>query len=220
MNYKNNKGYFTKTDTPKYIGIALILLGVVLFYFGHGRISYVALCASLPTGLVLFIFGMSRRSSDADLDSCIETQMRGIDPQLELDRKYEKRLNPKLEKTMCEGYIFNSEVMLAKGKDGSLRSSEFMGSIIYPLTDAIYVRSRRFSFIEEGLDEQTHELKYSEIQKIELIREKLSLTFGKNTFQAPLCVLRITHDGGVIEIPIKDNIATEEFVEKLERSRT
>lgn len=219
MNYKNNNGFFTKTDMPKYIGIALVLLGVALFYFGWGRLAYLALCISLPLGIVLFIFGSSRRSSDADIDSCIETAMRDIDPKLELDRKYEKRLKSRIEKTTCEGYIFSDGVMLAKGKDGSLRSSEYKGCVIYPMTDGVYIKSRHFSLVEDKLCEQTEELHFPEIEKIELVREKIEIPFNKKNFTAPLCVLRIKHAGGVFETPIKDSISSEEFAEKLEKAR-
>ncbi len=215
MNYKHNVGFFTKTDMPKYVGIALVILGVVLFYYGWGYISYVLLCISLPLGIGLFIFGSSRRCSEEDLDSCIEVSMRDLDPRLDEDKKYAKKLHRQLAPMTADGYEYREGVMLAKGKDGTLRSSEYTASIIYTLNDGLHITRRAISLIEDKAEDSVLEVKFDSVESVRLVRGQAPITFRDKTYNAPICRLHVKCTDTEYITPIKDNISSEEYVEKL-----
>ncbi len=216
MNYKHNIGFFTKTDMPKYIGIALVLLGVILFYFGWGYICYIILCISLPLGIGLFIFGSSRRSSESDLDTCISLSLRDLDPKPDSDKRFEKKLDTRIPPMTAEGYEYKDGVMIAKGKDGIIRTNEYTASIIYTLNESLYIIKRSFSLTEDKTVDTTVTIPLCKIIDIELERESVTISFMGKQYTAPKCTLIIKlADSGCFSTPIKDNILTDEYTEKL-----
>ena len=85
MNIKHNVNYFKKSDSTKFIGIALIILGFLLFYFGWG---WILMTLSVPVGVVLFIIGSSGRSDESVIETCIQEATEGLEVELANETKY------------------------------------------------------------------------------------------------------------------------------------
>ena len=100
MNIKHNINYFKKSDSTKFVGIALVILGFVLFYFGWGWISYILMTLSVPVGVVLFIVGSSGRSDESVIETCIEERTEGLEVELEDVEDF-------ADKVMCQHYIIS-----------------------------------------------------------------------------------------------------------------
>ena len=110
--------------------------------------------------------------------------------------------------------------MFRKAKDGALRSSEFTGSVLYVLTDAIYLVKRTFSLIsDEEPTEGVHELSFDSISRAEIFEETRSFAFKKNLFRAKVLRLRLVLESGEeISLPIHDDLRSESAVELINRA--
>ena len=218
MNLKHNANYFKKSDTTKIFGIALVILGFLLFYFGWGWISYILMTASVPVGIVLFIIGSSGRADESVIDTCIESATEGLEVDLAADTKYKNRLEKHVAPEIIEGHEYSDGVMLKYAKSGSLRSSEYTKAIIYTLTDALYIHSKTVSVISGEVKEATVEIPLSSISRFEIDSEEKTLTFMKKSFHVRDFRLVIEYgDGLSLSLPIVSSIASDKLVERVSR---
>lgn len=217
MKIKNNVNYFTKNDSLKFVGVAMVALGFLLYFVGWGWISYILMCVCIPLGAVLFIVGSSGRSGDDDIDEFIAVKLRELDPKLELDKDYAKRVMKHFDPIEIEGYEYRDDLMFAKTKNGSVRSSEFVKSIVYYLNDALHITSRRVSLISDGEGEdKVYELLYDDIDRLELSEENKRFIFNKKSFAVKDLRLRIVmKNGDPVELPIHDDLRSEQIVENV-----
>lgn len=215
---KSNVNYFKKNDTLKYAGIVLAALGLFLYFFGWSYISYIIATIVLPVGGVLFIIGSSGRASDSDIDEFIAKQTVGVEIDMENNPSIKKRLIKQLSAETAEGYEYYDGLMIRKAKDGSVRSSEYHKSVIYPLSDAIYVSTRKLSLVDEEKLDKTYEIAYADIKNVEIYREDKKVSFGKNTFKISVAHLVIRYgQDDELSLPIHDNASADSFVERLNR---
>ena len=107
--------------------------------------------------------------------------------------------------------------MLARSKDGTVRSEEYAKAMIYVLTDGIVIISRTISLISDEKQDQTIEIPFASLEKAELVSEKMQLCFGKKSFEIKESFLQIVHDGITLQIPTQLDFKLEQFVEKLNK---
>lgn len=219
MNIKNNVNYFTKTDTLKYVGIGMAALGFFLYWFGWGWISYLIICTFIPAGAVLFVVGSSGRANDSDLDELIEVKMRELDPNLDLDKDYKGRIMKHSETVEISGYEYGDGIMVAKMKNGTVRSSKFTKTVIYTLSDALHLTSRSVSLItDDECQTNTYEIPFEKIEKTELFEETKSIVFNKNSFRVKIVrFVIVMSDGSELSFPIHDDMSSETLVENTNR---
>ena len=105
--------------------------------------------------------------------------------------------------------------MLARSKDGTVRSEEYAKAIIHVLTDGIVILSRTVSLISDEKQDQTLEIPFTSLEKAELASGKKQLSFGKKSFEIKESFLQIVHDGITLQLPTQLDFKLEQFVEKL-----
>ena len=219
QNFKSQINYFKKSDTFKYVGGILAVLGVLLYMFGWSYVSYIIATVFLPAGGVLFLIGSSGRASDGDINEYIEKHTEGIELDLENNPSIKKRILKQLPIEVVEGYEYKAGIMAMKAKDGSVRTSEYTKSLIYPLTDGVCVVSRSISLVSDEVCDREIELSYSQIADIRLERNETRLSFGKKSFKVWDVRLVIEYDGDkVLSLPARDNASLDSFMEALRRS--
>ena len=216
MNLKYNINYFKKSDLPKFLGICMLAIGFICLWLGHGYFSWIIMSVFLPVGLVLFIYGSSGKASDADIDGCIEMKSMDMEVDLSSDIHYNRRILKGVEPIVAEGYEYRPGLMLTKAKNGSLRSSEYRRTIVYILSDSLYITTRLISLVTEDVTNEIVEIPYTDIEKVQLKTEESTLTFGKNSFRAKITVMSVERKNGeTFECPISDDITSENEVAKL-----
>ena len=110
----------------------------------------------------------------------------------------------------------NTARVLTRSKSNSLRSSEYTKSILYFLTDGLYIVTRTFSLVEDNTRDATLEIPFLSMDKVEIVRETPTLHFGKKTFNAHYARLIIQYeDGKVLNIPIHDDITADQLAQRL-----
>lgn len=219
QNFKDHINYFKKTDTLKYVGGVFAVLGVLLYMFGWSYVSYILATILLPSGGVLFLIGSSGRASDSDMKEYISKRTEGIELDLENNPSIKKRLLRQLSVEVVEGYEYNDGVMATKAKNGSVITSEYTKSLIYPLADAVYVVSRSISLISDEAQDTAVEVPYSQIKDIRLEKNSMKLIFCKKSFGVWDTRFVIEYDGGkLISLPARDNASLDSFMETLKRT--
>ena len=221
MDFKQNINYFKKSDAPKIIGAALAIIGLLMLWIGlgYGYIGYILMVVFIVAGVAMFIYGSSGRASENDIDSDIARQMEGIEVNLEEDKKRSKKVLKHIPPKAIEGYVYNDGAMLKKAKNGSLRSSEYTKTMLYVLSDSLYISSRTISVTEPNVKDDTFDISYDLIEKVEITRGEKDISFGKKTFKAKECFFSITYDGGKnINFPIHDDVDADELVNTIEKT--
>jgi hypothetical protein len=213
---KRNLNYFTKSDTPLYVGIGLLVVGVALFFFGRGYISYVIASILAPVGLVLALVAASRRVTDADIDACVAKLTEGMEVDLVENPKFAKRMLKQMPMIKLQNYIFDDALAHKYAKNGAVRTEKLETALIYALDTELYVVQRRFSLLADECDTQIYEIPYTDIEGIEITEQQTKMTFGKNTRTVTSCFLSIKSNTP-LELPMQSNADTDEFVSRIKR---
>lgn len=213
---KRNLHYFTKTDTPLYVGIGMVAAGVVLFFFGLGYVSYVLASVLAPVGIVLLLIGASRRVTDADIDSCVAKLTEGMEVDLVENPKFAKRMLRQIPMLKLQNYLYNDTLAHKYAKSGAIRTEKLESALIYSLDTELYIVHRRISLLSDECDTQIYRIPYAEIERIEITEKQTTLTFGKNTRTVTSCFLHVD-TATPLELPMQSNADTDEFITRIRR---
>ncbi len=215
---KRNRNYFTKTDTMLYVGIGLLVVGIILFFFGYGYVSYVLASIAAPVGLVLMLVGASQRVTDADIDACIAKQTEGMAVDLVENPKFQKRMLAHIPMLPLQGYVYDDAKLHKYAKSGSVRSELFDSALIYALDTELYVVRRRISLLSEQEPEtEIIEIPYVSMEKPEIANESVKLTFGKQTRTVNYSLLCLKWEERTLQLPMQSNNDVDEFITKIAR---
>ncbi len=214
--FKSNANYFSKGEVLRFIGIGLIVLAVIMYFFGWGYISYIIMSIGLPLGAVLLVVSTFGRSTESDIDNYIKKHTEGVEHKIEDQRKFDKRLSKKLQIQTFEGYDYSEGLMYKKGKNGVVRSSKYCKAVIYPLDTGLCICYRKLSLVSDEVENNDIEIPYASITLFEMKSEEKKLTVGKNYIRVKETLLVLeSSDGTSLSLPIKDSIMTEEYVKKI-----
>ena len=172
----------------------------------------------IPIGFALYIYGTTGRSDENELKKIIKDNTDAITfDDIKESAEYRKRLskNPTVEN--FSGYVFSDNVLIKKAKSGTMVSSEHIIAKMLILTDALYIRSRSFSFVSDEKHESEIEIPFSSIEKIEIERDSQNYQVGKKELVVKTCSLVITHEGVQTKLPRKDDIYADELIVTLNR---
>ncbi|MBO5212658.1 MAG: hypothetical protein J6B60_03870 [Clostridia bacterium] len=215
MNIKHNINYFKKSDALKYIGIALMVGGGILFIFAYGLLYLVSL-ALLPIGITFLLLGVSGKSNDADIDACIKEETKNLYVKLEDSFKYKKRILKHLTPETLEGYEYNDTVMIKRTKEGALRSSEYTKAIVYILSDELYITERNVSLTSQNTRSNLYEIPYDMIKSVDIVREDKKLTFLGKVYETNTIHLVIKYGmGTVLSLPMQNDVRSLQIAEKI-----
>lgn len=214
--FKSNANYFNKGEALKFIGIGLMVLAGIMYFFGWGYISYILMSIGLPLGAVLLVISTFGRSTESDIDAYIKKHTEGVEHKTDDQKKFEKRLHNKIPIQTFEGYDYSEGLMYKKGKNGQVRSSKYCKAVIYPLETGLCICYRKISLVSDEIENNDTEIPYTSITVFEMKSEDKNLTVGKNSIRVKETLLMIGNtDGTVLSLPIKDSIMIEEYVKKI-----
>lgn len=218
---KKLRNYFAMSDVPRLIGIGMMIAGAILlllaWFMALGWFFWILMCVCLAGGPVLFWVAGSMRATDSDMDQIVKrgTDDMGLTPSQE--SKYRKKLLSLIPPQTASAYVYREGLMLARCKDGTVRSEKYAKAMIYVLTDGIVVVSRTLSLISEEKENQTVEIPFAQLEKAQLVSEKKLLSFGKKSFEVKETLLQLLYDGKTMCLPTHRDFKIEQFVEKLNK---
>ncbi|MBQ7379437.1 MAG: hypothetical protein IJW70_07155 [Clostridia bacterium] len=215
---KRNRNYFTKTDTLLYVGIGLVVVGAILFFFGYGYFSYIAASVTAPVGIVLLLIGASQRVTDADIDTCIAKLTEGMAVDMVENPKFARRILKQVPILQVQNYVYDDAILHKYAKSGSVRSEKFESAILYALDTELYVVRRRISLLSE--QEPQNEilvLPYTDLQIPKIMEESTKLTFGKKTRTVSYSLLCLRTSDTELQLPMQSNADVDEFISRISR---
>ena len=209
----HNQHYFTHSDVLNLIAIGLMLAAGISYVSGVGIFSYLLLALGLPLGVILFIFDSVTRAGERELDEYIARLSFALGKAVEDDRHYEKKKHPRLGRQEISGYEYEEGLMLRIDKSGTLRSSRYTATALYPLREGLCVCSRSFSLTEDACTETVEELPYAALQPLRIEPLARTLTFGKRSFTCKGSRLVIAEkEGRAFSLPLQDDLQIEDYI--------
>ena len=194
-------------------GGILFLLGWYFFWL----LFYIGI-PMIPVGLALYIWGTSSSADENELKKIIKANSDTITfDDIKESAEFRRRMSKNPTEEAFGGYVFGDNMLIKKAKSGAMVSSEYVLAKMLILTDALYIRSRSFSFISDDKHESEIEIPFSSIEKIEIERDSQTYQIGKKELTAKTCFFVITHEGAQTRLPRKDDIYADELIITLNR---
>ena len=190
METKRNLKYFTAPPISvlAIIGWAVVAVGVVMLLLGIADIRFAAII-TIIVGIAIAILGTGGKSNDTDIEFNIAERTKDLQ---ELSEKkfevFEKNFLKMLKPMNIRGYDFEAKeepFYYKKGSDGVSRTNYFCGCNVIFTSEKIYVYRRRFSLIDEAIDETIAESFFFNDLKDATIEEK---TFEYDKGRKPVTV--------------------------------
>ena len=218
--YKNYINYFKRSDSIASIGMGILAAGGLMFLLGwwfFWLLFYIGV-PMIPIGLVIYLYGTSGSADENDLKKIIKNNADAITfEDIKDSHEYRQRLPKKPIEETFDGYTFSDNVLIKKAKSGAMVSSEYLCAKMLVLNDALYIRSRSFSFVADENHESEIEIPFSSIEKVEIERQIQNFQVDKKELVVKTCFFVITHEGIQTRLPRKDDIYADELIVTLNR---
>ena len=193
--YKNYINYFKRSDSIASIGMGILAAGGLMFLLGwwfFWLLFYIGVPMS-PIGLVIYLYGTSGSADENDLKKIIKNNADAITfEDIKDSHEYRQRLPKKPIEETFDGYTFSDNVLIKKAKSGAMVSSEYLCAKMLVLNDALYIRSRSFSFVADENHESEIEIPFSSIEKVEIERQVQNFQVDKKELVVKTCFFVIT----------------------------
>ncbi len=179
METKRNLKYFTSRGPSPlmYVAFAVMIVGLVLAFVRGTRFVGIIL---IVVGIGLLIFASGGKASGDDIEYQVGEKMKGMAERgmirFELFEKSLKFLQP----LTLRGYEFTDDVYYKKGSDGKNRTSMFSAAVLFFTGDKLHIHRRRFSFIDDTIDEELGgTYRYIELDHAEVREQRFERQIGK-----------------------------------------
>lgn len=182
MDYRKNIRYFKSSDVHFYVGIPIVILGLILFVIGQFFWIYFIPYQSM-TALLVVLVGAAiawvprwMRSDEKEIDDYIASKKEGY-----VEKAAEKlglSLVSGREPIVIGGFDFDSsDVLYRRGKDDrKYRSSLYTLSALFFTRNGICAVRKSFSLTEDLEHETVKEIPYCEVDDAKVVCEEK--TFG------------------------------------------
>lgn len=224
METKRNSKYFTAPPISvlAIIGWAIAVVGVILLFipdFGiYGIIVAIA-------GLGIVVFSSGGASNDTDLEYQISERIKNLQ---ELSEKkfevYERSFLKMLKPINLRGYDFHgSETPLyyKKGKDSVNRTNYFMGCNLIFTNEKVFIYGRRFSLIDESIDNiLTSSYYFTELDRAVVEENIYEYKKGDRTVQVKYYVFKLLKTDGTaaLDMCVDYGADIDKYAEQISRA--
>ena len=201
METKRNLKYFIAPpiSVPAIIGWVITAIGVIFIAIGQNLQMIGILVAIIGLGAVVMTSG--GKSTDTDIEFQISERTKNLQ---ELSEKkfevYEKSFLKMLKPINLRGYDFTASeepFYFKKGADGVNRTNYFMGTNIIFTSEKLFIYGRRFSLIDEAIDDTVAaSYYYNELDKAVLDEKSYTYKKGDRNIETKYYVFRILKNDG------------------------
>ena len=206
METKRNYKYFTAPpfNVVTIIGLVVAVLGLLYWIlFGGRRGGANTLIGVLLTivGFAVMVFSSGGKSTDSDIDYQIAERVKNLQEQNEKRHEvYEKSFLKQRKPIDLKGYDFEpkeSEFYYKKGADGVGRTNIYQAANIIFTSEKVYLLGRRFSILDESIDEEIEgQYFYNELSKATVEEKEYHYKKGEHNMKAKYSVFQILKEDG------------------------
>ena len=219
MDYKQNSKYFEKVNMiPVIVGAAAAVIGLLVAIIVRGVPSTIIGLVLVVAGIICAVSAVSGRLKGADLDaqaqkiydSTLDTMYKRID---NFDMKFVKMYPP----IVAGGYNYDGDVKIKEDGDGSTRSSAYKIVGMLFTENKMHVYENAFSFIDsDGTKEVINTYKYDDIGEASVEEKQCAVPGNSKPYSYYLLHIALLK-GGEITIPVKNDAATDEILNVINR---
>ncbi|MBE6724003.1 MAG: hypothetical protein E7576_02215 [Ruminococcaceae bacterium] len=202
METKRNLKYFTAPpiNAGTIIGLVLIALGAIYAIAFGRRSAFVGILVAI-VGFAVMIFSSGGKSTDSDIDFQIAERVKNLQEMNEKKHEvYEKSFLKQRKPIDLKGYDFEpkeSEFYYKKGADGVGRTNIYQAVNIIFTSEKVYLLGRRFSILDESIDEEIEgQYFYTELSKATVEEKEYHYKKGDYDMKAKYSVFQILKDNG------------------------
>ena len=201
METKRNLKYFIAPpmSVPSIVGWAVAAIGVIFMIIGQ-QLTLAGVLIAIA-GLAVIVISSGGKSTDTDIEFQISERTKDLQEQSEKKFEvYEKSFLKMLKPINLRGYDFEAKeepFYYKKGADGVSRTDYFTGTNLIFTNEKMFVYSRRFSLIDEAIDEVKAESFYfNELDKAELEEKVYTYQKKDKDVNVKYYVFRILKEDG------------------------
>lgn len=210
---KRHVRYFQKTETLRTIGLTMLIIGAVIFFFGRGIVLYFNLIGFLPLSFFLLLCGTVGRSTDMEINSVIKLKTEGMEVDLQNDERVGKGLIKVIGPLDVYGYEFRDGLPIKKAKNAELRTPEYCRAILYPLKDCLYIVRVCIDLYTEQAQKDIIEIPYEHISALSTVSETVEISVGKRIYTIKTAHLTVEQTGGeALRLPVRESAVIDQFV--------
>ena len=220
MDYQKNLKYFKSNDKHFYIGIGLLVLGVILFvvswFFYLWFIPYQAQIGFLliAVGAGTAFIPRSLRSNSRDLDDAVARATEKYAEKTAEEVGLESSLIRNIKPVVVGDYTYDENVLVRRAKDDRrVRTSVYTATAMLFTKTGIYMSQKKIDLIEDKVTESYAEFVYNDIDKVSTVTEEK--VFGDGT-KAKIAFIVITVGGKeAMRIPTAKGSAADKLCDDI-----
>jgi len=223
METKRNLKYFTAPPISivAIIGWVIALAGALMFILEISTL-YGLLVAIVGLGVVVFSSGGA--SNDTDLEYQISERIKDLQELSEKKNEvYERSFLKMLRPINLRGYDFEAKeepFFYKKGKDSVHRTNYFTGCNLIFTNEKVFIYNRRFSLIDEAIDNVTNISYYfTDLDRADIEEKIYEYKKGDRTIQVKYYVFRIFKTDGTaaLEMSVDYGADIDKYAEQISR---
>ena len=222
MDYERYKKYFlARTFWFRYVGIALVALGAVMFLLGYFNHMFFI----LPAGAVFVIAGgitgwapSSGRANEKEVLAAVERMTDGAEDKALERTGLRYKVADNMPPQRVTGYVFTTDnPYVRRGDDGRWRTSDCVCSVLIFTNMGICTVSEKFSLVAESTPEITRrELLFSDFDGACFDMEEHVVPYGKTEETAHFSRLTFTlGNEAVFSLPAEKSATLEIMISDL-----
>ncbi len=223
METKRNQKYFTApaVSIPAIIAWAIIALGAFIVLTGGWMFLGITIAGA---GFAFLLITTGGKSTDGDIEFQISERIKDLQEMSEKKHEvYEKHFLKLLRPIDLRGYDFITDktpFFYKKGADGIQRTNYFVGTNLIFTNEKMVVYSRKFSLLDESIDEFESKIFYfTELDRAEVEECIYEHVVGGKTTKVKYYIFRIyTVDGSAaVEMCVDYGADIDRYVEQVSR---
>ncbi len=219
MNYKNNLKYFKSNDKHFYVGVGILALGALCFFFaliGAYFLPYHEITSVLIAlvGAVVAFLPRSLRSNENDIDEIIAEKTRGYEKITAENAGVEHMLSDKITSVTVGDYVYDGEgIICRKGKDdGKCRTTVYTASALVFTNAAIYIAQKTFSLIDDTETETETQFLYEEL---DAVRAEEEIVYIMGARVKKVFIIFASDREDAMRIPVGHGMNAESFCDDI-----
>lgn len=223
---KDSTRYYREIDVWRYVGAAMVIVGLVWFWLGRSMASYYVPCVITPLGLVLFLVFSSRHISDNDMEEEQNHRMLGYDSAVTNRNDYSRYVLKQPADVETKAYHMGERAAYFKrGKNSTLVSDRYVKTHFFFTRDALVVCSRELSMTAsrddaDGWTDTEATIFYHDLVSATLVEHQTQVVLSntKKTVTAKWLELVITgQEGELLRLPVNNDMDMSSLCEELNR---
>ena len=216
--FKGVSNYFNKGDRSKYVGIGLISISIMLFFVGMGWISYIIMCTAFPIGLAILLIDSLNKFSDTDIDEFIVKEKQSSQDRInELFQAYD--IKTENHYVVVEGYVFDKNALIKQGRDGAIRTTEYVVSHMILSRKHLIIFERRIDILNARTTDVEQKFNIDDISNIKVVSDRKTFEYKKRTYRVRHSFLIFKYKNEDVQFIVQDSYALDEFLAKIKQNK-